>query len=86
MIASISAQDQLAALIADAMPQQIMAFKFSPAIQKRIQTLVDKKKDGQISTTEKDELDKYMMYDLLIGLAKARAIQHTKSFKALLTN
>lgn len=37
MTASISAQDQLATLIADAMPAQILHFKFSPTIQHRIE-------------------------------------------------
>ena len=79
MVAYVSAQDQLAALIADAMPQQILAFKFASTLQKRIEILVDKKKEGQISASEKEELEKYLMYDLLIGLAKARAVQHLEA-------
>ncbi len=79
MSASISAQDQIAALIADTMPDQIIAFKFSAAVQDRILELVIRKKEGQISLAEKDELEKYLAYDLLIGLAKARAIKHIKS-------
>ena len=73
MTASLSAQDQIAAFIADAMPEKILSFKFSPAIQQRIEMLVDKKKEGQITREEKEELDLYLAYDLLIGLAKARA-------------
>jgi hypothetical protein len=76
MAASLNAQDQIAALMADAMPQQILAFKFSPSIQTRIELLVEKKKDGLISDKERDELDKYLTYDLLIGLAKARAYKY----------
>ena len=73
MTAAVSAQDQIAAFLADAIPEKILNFKFSPAIQKRITSLVDKKKENQISAEEKDELDRYLTYDLLIGLAKARA-------------
>jgi hypothetical protein len=76
MAASLNAQDQIAALMADAMPQQILAFKFSSSIQTRIELLVEKKKDGLISDKEKEELDKYLTYDLLIGLAKARAFKY----------
>ena len=78
MIASISAQDQIAALMAEMMPEKIMAFKFAPAIQTRIADLVQLKKDGKINSAEKEELAKYLNYDLLIGLAKARAVQHLK--------
>ena len=76
MAASLNAQDQIADLMADAMPQQILAFKFSAAIQTRIETLVERKKEGFISEKEREELDKYLTYDLLIGLAKARAFKH----------
>lgn len=73
MTASLSAQDQIAAFLAEAIPDKILAFKFVPSIQKRIELLVNKKKDGNISPEEAEELDKYLAYDLLIGLAKARA-------------
>jgi non-homologous end joining protein Ku len=73
MVASISAQDQIAALIADSMPEQILHFKFSDTIQQRIMSLVDKKKTNQLSSHENEELEKYLTYDLLIGLSKARA-------------
>lgn len=75
MTASLSAQDQIAALMADAMPDKILAFKFAPTTQERIITLVNRKKDGILSASEKEELEKYLAYDLLIGLAKARAAQ-----------
>jgi hypothetical protein len=78
MLASVSAQDQIAALIAEAMPEKIISFKFDTSIQKRISDLVYCKKDGLISMEEKEELEKYLAYDLLIGLAKARAVQYVK--------
>ncbi len=79
MTASLSAQDQIAAFLADAIPEKILAFKFSPAIQRRIEVLVEKKKEGAIMPEEKDELERYLAYDLLIGLAKARAVKHLEN-------
>lgn len=75
MTASLSAQDQIAAFLADAIPEKILAFKFAPSIQRRIEELVFCKKEGKISILESEELEKYLAYDLLIGLAKARASQ-----------
>jgi hypothetical protein len=75
MTAFVSAQDQIASFMADVMPQQILSFKFSKDLQRRIQVLTDMKKNGTISNPEAEELDKYLNYDLLIGLAKARAYQ-----------
>ena len=40
---------------------------------------MQKKKDGIIALEEKEELERYLAYDLLIGLAKARAIQLVKA-------
>lgn len=75
MTASVLAQDQIASLMADIMPQQILSFKFSGDIQKRIFSLTTKRKKGIITSAESEELEKYLTYDLLIGLAKARAFQ-----------
>lgn len=75
MTASLSAQDQLAALMASAMPEEILSFKFDEVTQARIQTLVEKKKESRLTEDEQNELQTYLMYDLLIGLAKARAVQ-----------
>lgn len=78
MVASISAQDQIATFIAEMMPEKIMQFKFAPKIQERILDLVERKKNQTITVSEKEELEKYLTYDLLIGLAKARAAQNIK--------
>ncbi len=75
MTAFVSAQDQIASFMADVMPQQILSFKFSKDLQRRIQVLTDMKKTGTITNLEAEELEKYLNYDLLIGLAKARAYQ-----------
>lgn len=75
MTAFVSAQDQIASFMADIMPQQILSFKFSNDLQRRIQLLTDMKKNGTITNEEAEELEKYLNYDLLIGLAKARAYQ-----------
>jgi uncharacterized iron-regulated protein len=67
------AQDQIASLMAENMPKQILSFKFTEELQNRIQKLVNNKKEGKITLSESKELDKYLSYDLLIGLAKSKA-------------
>ena len=78
MIASLAAQDQIAGLMAETMPETILQFKFDVSTQDRIYDLVQKKKNNLISSAEKEELEKYLTYDMLIGLAKARALQVLK--------
>lgn len=70
-----SAQEQIASLMAENMPKQVMSFKFSEELQNRIQQLVRSKKEGLISVLESEELDKCLLYDLLIGLAKSKALK-----------
>lgn len=77
MVASISAQEQIANLMADFMPEQILNFKYSEPIQTRIEKLVAKKKENNITNLELEELEKYLTYDLLIGLAKAQAYKQS---------
>ncbi len=81
MIASILAQDQIASLMADVMPEQILSFKFTDNIQLRIESLVEKKRENTLDFSEQDELEKYLMYDLLIGLAKARSYKQVHNIK-----
>ena len=63
MSATTSAQDQIADFLADAIPERILAFKFSSGIQKRIEILVNRKKEGAISGPENAELEHYLLYD-----------------------
>jgi hypothetical protein len=79
MVASLSAQDQIASLMADFMPTQILNFKYSESVQNRIEELTIKKKNHSISESDSEELEKYLTYDLLIGLAKARAFQYLQT-------
>lgn len=51
-------------------------FKFSASIQERIEQLVCQKQVDALNLAEQEELEKYLTYDLLIGLAKVRAVQH----------
>ena len=73
MTVSVSAQEQIASLMAENIPNQTLDFKFTKELQNRIQQLVDRQKEGSISISELEELDKCLSYDLLIGLAKAKA-------------
>lgn len=79
MTASISAQDQIANFLAEAIPEKILAFKFDASIQKRIEELVYRKKEGTVTPAENEELERYLAYDLLIGLAKARASMYVEN-------
>ncbi len=81
MMASISAQDQIATLMADIMPEQVLEFKFSDTIQSRIEELIEKKKSLALNFLEQDELEKHLTYDLLIGLAKARSYKQLRNIK-----
>ncbi len=54
MVASLSAQDQLAGLMATSMPEEILKFKFNTNIQERILVLTNKKKENKISINENE--------------------------------
>ncbi|MFN4256288.1 MAG: hypothetical protein ACK4Q5_14910 [Saprospiraceae bacterium] len=52
-----------------------MTFKFSSALQTRMAGLAQRKKEGLLRPDELADLERYMAYDFLISLAKARAIR-----------
>jgi hypothetical protein len=54
-------------------PEQILAFRPSPAIQNRLEDLLEKKRETSLSETEKHELDQFLLIEHLMRIAKAKA-------------
>lgn len=63
----------IADVIAKLAPTKIVELRPSSSMQKRVEELIQKKKEVKISTDEAIELERYLSLDLLITLAKARA-------------
>ncbi|MEK7253867.1 MAG: hypothetical protein AAB316_03925 [Bacteroidota bacterium] len=66
-------------LIANTNPASIVDFKPKEATVRRIETLLFKEKEGEISPDEKAELDRFLMMEHVIRLAKIRARQMLKA-------
>ena len=69
----VEAFDDVADLLARMDPVKIIDLRAPVAMAARVEELVNRKKDGEISSEESYELERYLALDLLIGLAKARA-------------
>jgi len=54
-------------------PQNVIAFRPSDAAQARVEDLLAREKDGELSSAERSELDHYLQLEHLMRLAKARA-------------
>ncbi len=54
-------------------PQNVIDFRPSEAAQERVTDLLSREKDGELSATEKSELNHYMQLEHLMRLAKVRA-------------
>ena len=54
-------------------PQNVIDFRPSEAAQARVEDLLEREKDGELSSAEKSELDHYLQIEHLMRLAKARA-------------
>src|SRR5574341_539318 len=54
-------------------PEDILAFKVSPAAQRRAARLLDKLKTDTLTPDESAELEQIAQFDLLVGVLKARA-------------
>ena len=68
-----SMYDQVADLMASLAPEKVLKLKASAEMQARFELLVDKSRDGELTTQEKDELDHYVVLERLMRLAKIRA-------------
>jgi hypothetical protein len=60
-------------------PQEILALRPSPALQKRISTLVDKQRNGDLSADEERDWQNYQYIEHLVRIAKAKAALQLQS-------
>ncbi|HRF40140.1 MAG TPA: hypothetical protein PK198_15220 [Saprospiraceae bacterium] len=65
--------DHVADFISRMNPQLLLELKAPEAMSIRLEDLIDKEKEGTLSSEEKDELDHYIVLERLIRLSKAHA-------------
>ncbi len=72
---NLSIFDELAYFLASLSPKKVLTYKVSTKAQDRVNFLIDKNKKAGLSTTENEEMERYMVFEHIIQLAKAKAIQ-----------
>ena len=66
--------EEAATVIAKAIdPKKLASLRASKASSRKVEMLVQKHKDGEISKSEKDELDRYMILSQVMTLVTAKA-------------
>ena len=70
---AIPAYDEVAVLLAKLDPTKIIALQPSESSSKRLSLLLDKNREGLLTSEENYELDRLLALDHLIALAKAYA-------------
>ncbi len=60
-------------LVSQPTPEQVLALNPSPEFQARVSDLLQRSKQGRLSTAEAGELERYLMLEHLVRLAKAHA-------------
>lgn len=68
-----SVYDSIADFFASMNPQKILELKPTPENQLRLEKLIEKEKDHDLTKEEKDELDHYIVLERLLSLAKTHA-------------
>ncbi|MCB9340560.1 MAG: hypothetical protein H6577_20745 [Lewinellaceae bacterium] len=68
--------DEIVEFIAKANPEQVVNFFISPQSQERVELLISKKKEGNLSEEENNELEYFLVLEHIMRLAKARAMKH----------
>ncbi len=65
--------DELAELVANKMPVEVLSFSPSDKVAARVEGLVFKEKTEGLTEEEKEELDTYMILEQIIRSIKAKA-------------
>jgi hypothetical protein len=79
---TISYQDELQIielLASQPSPEVILAIRPTPALQARMSELLDRNKLGTLPRSEEVELDRYLLLEHWVRLAKAHAYKHLKT-------
>jgi hypothetical protein len=63
-------------LISNPTPQQLLEFRPTAAMQARLQELVDKSRSGNVTLSEKQELDEYDRIEHLLVMLKAGNLRY----------
>lgn len=71
----VSAIDEIIDFIAGNEPTRILNFHPSDKSQERVELLLSKKQDNQLTATEERELEYFSMLEHIIRLAKAKALK-----------
>jgi hypothetical protein len=75
--------EEIVKFIADtAGPEKLGAFKPSPAAEQRVAELLEKQKNGELGTQEREELQLFVQLDHVMSLAKAKARARNRSSAA----
>jgi hypothetical protein len=69
----VNIYDELAELLANMDPDKVLKFHASAGAQKRLEDLLEKNREGTLTTDEKAEIDRFMTVEHIVRLAKARA-------------
>jgi len=75
IIQSLNIYDELAELLASMDSDKVLRFHASKPAQERLEELLEKNKEGELNPSEVQELEKYMVVEHIVRLAKARARQ-----------
>ena len=66
-------------LVSNPDPQRIRSFKVSPAVQSRLDLLLEKNRQGTLSEQERAEMESFDRFEHVVCLLKARAMQKRQS-------
>lgn len=70
----ILAFEELAYFLASIAPKKVLAFKPSKQSQERVNHLLSKNAEQRLSAEENREMEKYMLIEHIVQLAKAKAL------------
>lgn len=65
----------IAVLTSQPLPEQVLALQPSPALQARMSELLARQQQGGLTVPEIAELERYLLLEHMIRLAKAHALQ-----------
>ncbi len=75
MSAQFELYEEMAEILAQMDPEKVLRLKASPARSRRLEALLEKNREKGLNEDEIAELDRMLMLNRMIGLAKMRAKQ-----------